>query len=171
MTKDTSFVLVFSISFLSVKYSNQTFYPSTPWQHFQSSGSTCQVQTLNLKIPHLLHTAPEGPANPTRSCCFLANTAVFQTKATLCVSLCLREIPGHSLFPQLLVFMADQLTFKVMISSPGGPEVVSLGVGVGGQRTSHVINSLTEGAAKWGDYGLGWGLDSPVVAFSSGTMP
>lgn len=63
--------------------------------------------------------------------------------------------------------MADQLTFKVMISSPGGPEVVSLGVGVGGQRTSHVINSLTEG----GDYGLGWGLDSPVVAFSSGTMP
>lgn len=35
------------------------------------------------------------------------------------------------MFPQLLAFLADQPTFKVMISSPGGPEVAG-GVGVSG---------------------------------------
>lgn len=89
----------------------------------------------------------------------------------MCLPLSLRNSWSQFVFPQLLAFMADQLTFKVMISSPGGPEAVSLGVGVGGQRTSHVINSLTERGGQMGDYGSGWGLDSPVVAFSSGTMP
>lgn len=66
------------------------------------------------------------------------------------------------MLPQLLAFMADQLTFKVMISSPGGPEVVSLGVGVGGQRTSHVINSLTERGGQMGGLwaGVGAGFSS-----------
>lgn len=39
------------------------------------------------------------------------------------------------MFPQLLAFLADQPTFKVMISSPGGPEVEGggrEGVGVSG---------------------------------------
>lgn len=80
MTKDTSFVLICSISFLSVKYSSRLnlllLHTVVAFLEF----STCQVETLkNLKIPHLLPAAPEGAANPTRLCGFLANTAVFQT--------------------------------------------------------------------------------------------
>lgn len=70
------------------------------------------------------------------------------------------------MFPQLLVFVADQPTLKVMISSLGGPEVEKCagvsGGGGGVQWTSHVINSLTKRAGQMGDCGSQWGLDWPL---------
>ena len=74
-----------------------------------------------------------------------------------------RDSWSQFVFPQLLAFLADQPTFKVMISSPGGPEVEKgvgwsgcqwgWGGGWPGQRTSQVINSLTK---RGGQMGGGW---------------
>ena len=63
-----------------------------------------------------------------------------------------RDSWSQFVFPQLLAFLADQPTFKVMISSPGGPEVEK-GVGWSGCQWG------------WGG-GVAWSADFPSDKFT-----